>query len=183
MRTYVSDITEVHSVWASDTTELSQAVLTAIATYALTEPFLLVADTTFLSAPFDTNQVYRRERFAQRKGDATDKMVSTIKYLLTHGLPTFDYEINVPIVVDPQKAQEVAQMGHKYLFRTLYGNMVHKASIRMPDPHIDPWIHSMEPAGPVVSVGSTALHHLKCVQWLRKLHRECLSSAPTDQDR
>lgn len=174
---HISGVGYTYVVPIPDGAFIGMAVVEAMSIAGLSDPFILTTDTTFLTSDFEPREPYCREKFAVRKGEAVDRMTNTLAYLLDHGYPTFDYEMNGPIVVHKDKAKEVTSMGLRFHFRTMYGNMTHTSAKRTADFHIDPWIHSMDPSTPVVSFGPTALRHLKCRQWIRKLHNKCLSTA------
>lgn len=175
---HISGVSYTYVVPVPDTAYIGMAVSEAMSITELSDPFILTTDTTFLTSDIDPKQAYCREKFAARKGEAVDCMTNTLAYLLDHGYPTFDYEMNGPIVVHKERAKEVLNLGYRFHFRTMYGNMNHEIAVRTADFHIDPWIHSMDPKTPIVSFGSTALKHLKCRQWIRKLYYKCPS---TDQ--
>lgn len=148
--------------------------------HGVSDQFILTTETTFVTSQYDINKVYRRHSFNQRKGDSINRMVNSIGYLLQNGQTCFDYELDIPILVNKEKALEVLDIKGQYHFRTMYGNMVHGGdSERIDDVFIDPWTHSMDPEGPIVSVGPTALCHSQCIKWIRKLHSQCQSTHPT----
>lgn len=174
----INGIDEIFVVQVNDTSDVALAVDIAVHSVAISDPFIVSTCTTFLTKPFDLNAVYCREKFAVRKGVATDRMVNTMNHLLKHGCSTYDFELNVPIVVYKELASMVLSFGGNKHFRTMYGNLAHNKAQRIPDPHIDIWIHSMDPQGAVVSLGRTALKHAKCVKWLNKLREQCESGNP-----
>ena len=150
---------------------VSLAVRVALMNNSLGDHFILTTDTTFITAPFDIGVLRQREKFALRKGQSTEAMVKTIGYLLDNGLPTFDYELDVPLIVNRKMAEQaLAVEGSDDMhFRTLYCNMWFNGGERTPDPYIDIWTHNMDPAGPVVSLGQTAIRHQQCKKWITRL--------------
>jgi hypothetical protein len=178
-RFHIEGIDRVVHVTLPFCNTLGIAVRNAI-DHGVSDDFILTTETTFVTSEYDITKAYRRSRFIQRKGESIDRMVNSIGYLLQNGQTSFDYEIDIPILVSREKALEVLDIKGQYHFRTMYGNMVHRGdSERIEDVLIDPWIHSIDPEGPIVSVGPTALKHSQCTKWIRKLHSQCQSTHQT----
>lgn len=169
---HIPGIERTHAIFVADKTFESTIVAKAMQE-TKDRPFVLTYDTTFLRGDWDPMTPKMREGFAHRKGIATDMMVDTLQFLCQGGYDTYDYQLRVPMYVEPAMAKVILSVKRvsRMHFRTLYGNMVHGKAERMSDPHIDPWIHSLDPQGPVVSVGPTALKHKKCRQWIISLDK------------
>lgn len=145
------------------------------------EKFIISTSNTILSAPLDlTIPRIRQKGSAKRKGEAVDRMVRTLDHLLKEGLPCFDYEMTVPILLEKEKVEQALGVvgADRMHFRTLYGNMHHSEAQRMTDPLIELWIHSMQPEGPVTVLGETALKHNQCLKWIEKVHEEARKTGP-----
>ena len=149
----------------------AQAVLSALSMSELSDDFILTPSNAFIVDDWDVSILRQRQRFAKRRGSPVDMMVETIRYLVSGGFPCFDYQLEVPMIVNKRMAREVLAIGvsHKCHFRTLYCNLYFNGGQRMDDPNIDLWLHSYDPKGPVVSVGPTALRAPRCRRWVNNL--------------
>lgn len=156
--------------WITATSE-SAAVAEAIK-QGVSDTFILTQETTFLTGPFDVSVLHKqRGGWATRRGEHTERMVKTVRFLLLGGWPSFDYELPVPIIVDKRMAQQVLdyEVAPNAFFRTLYCNTYFDTPELMDSPLIDIWSHFMQPEGPVISVSRTALKHKMCRRWISKL--------------
>lgn len=169
-RDRISGIGSVMRVGLSAPDAVSVAVAEAIS-MGVSDDFILTTGTTFIVDDWDVSVLRQRRKFATRKGSSIDMMINTITYLVNSNLPTFDYQIDVPLLVNKKMAEQVLDVHgvHGCHFRSLYCNMYFDGGERMDDPFIDLWLHSMDPAGPVVSLGRTALHHPQCRKWVSRL--------------
>ena len=170
-RRHIPVIDKVFQIDMAEPEKVSVAVRIALMNASIGDHFILTTDTTFITAPFDVTVLRQRERYALRKGQSTDAMVNTIGYLLDNGLPTFDYELDVPLIVNRKMAEQALSVegSDKMHFRTLYCNMYFDGGVRTPDPYIDTWTHHLLPDGPVVSLGQTAIRHDQCKKWITRL--------------
>jgi hypothetical protein len=166
-------VRRVYFVLMADPLELAKAIDIALSDNDISDDFILTYDTTFLLSDYDPSIPRVREKFAKRKGKAVDQMVNTLNFLLQGGFPTYDYELQVPAVLNKHRVSQIMDIHgvHDMMFRSLYFNTFYDGGERMADPMLDLWIHSMDPQGPVVSLGPTALQHKKCRQWVSKLDK------------
>lgn len=166
-------VRRVFYVLMTDPLELAKALDMALSEKDVSDDFILTHDTTFLTEDYDPSIPRIRRSFAKRKGKAIDHMVNTLNFLLQGGYPTYDYELQLPVVMNKHRVAQVVDIYgvNEMLFRSLYFNLFFDGGERAEDPMVDLWIHSMAPQGPVVSLSPTALQHKKCRQWVSKLDK------------
>lgn len=134
----------------------------------LSDEFIYMDDHTIVTAPY-TPEIGSNIGFLPRGKEGQRNMVNTLRYLLDKDLSTFDYETDLPVVLNKQRILSINIPDDHYAVRTLYFNsFIFEPPKRLKSAHIDIWSHWDDPRETVVHLSDTALEHKQCRKWLEK---------------
>jgi hypothetical protein len=107
----------------------------------VSDPFVWWCDDTYLLHPLAEVPRLARSDWATATGEWASRMHRARKTLEQRGLPTLNYELHIPMLID--KATMLAALDIGQDMRTVYGNLAGYAIAEVPDVKLrrisDPW--------------------------------------------
>lgn len=132
-------------------TNQETAMRVACQTETISDPFVWWCDDHYLLTPAVVPRAARSD-WATANGMYQKRMTAARQLLEAHGLPTLNYELHLPMVIDKFGMMTALDLGGD--MRTIYGNLTRYADYEMADVKLkakDPW-----PEGPWVSTSKAS---------------------------